>query len=340
MKKFILGCLLWLVMVLPAAGDPVYEADVNVDITAENVAVAKKQAMAKAVRDGLNEVILSISTAQSAEEIGKLNDNQLQHFISGVMVLMEKSSDVRYIADLRVSVNEEVLKAYLQENNLPLVVGEEQNVLAVPLLEKEDGSIDLWGDDNIWRQAFQQRRDIRKGNLAIHDIEKNLGNITAVEAVRIFDMTDAEYNDLAAFNNVTGIYVLKYSLKDNKVYIKNFPEREVFEVDVTGVTPAEAVDKVLPFFKDAKKAASVAMEMPQAEEKIEAVYTYPKLGNWLTLKRLLETYPQVGEVKVVSMANGKVHFSFIFSGVWEKLQTHLAMSGYNLRQEGGYYAIY
>lgn len=45
--------------------------------------------MAKAVRDGLNEVVLSISTAQSADEINKLNDNQLQHFVSGIMVLME-----------------------------------------------------------------------------------------------------------------------------------------------------------------------------------------------------------------------------------------------------------
>lgn len=138
-RKLVLKFAAMVLFAIPAAADPRYEADVNVDVTAATVTEAKKQAMAKAVRDGLNEVVLSISTAQSADEINKLNDNQLQHFVSGIMVLMEKSSDVRYIADLRISVNEDILKAYLAENNMPLVAGEEQDVLAVPLLEKKTG---------------------------------------------------------------------------------------------------------------------------------------------------------------------------------------------------------
>lgn len=339
-RKLVLKFAAMVLFAIPAAADPRYEADVNVDVTAATVTEAKKQAMAKAVRDGLNEVVLSISTAQSADEINKLNDNQLQHFVSGIMVLMEKSSDVRYIADLRISVNEDILKAYLAENNMPLVAGEEQDVLAVPLLEKEDGTLDLWSDENIWRQAFQQRRDIRKGNLVIRDIEKNLGNITAVEANRIYDMADGEYNELADFNNVTGIYVLKYSLKDGKVYVRSFPGRKVSVADVAGLEPAAAIDKVLPFFKDVKKAVGETLPETFAEEKIEAVYSYPKLGQWMALKRLLEGYPQVKEVKVVSMANGKVHFNFLYSGVIEKLQANLGLSGYKLRKEGGYYAIY
>ena len=103
-RKLVLKFAAMVLFAIPAAADPRYEADVNVDVTAATVTEAKKQAMAKAVRDGLNEVVLSISTAQSADEINKLNDNQLQHFVSGIMVLMEKSSDVRYIADLRISV--------------------------------------------------------------------------------------------------------------------------------------------------------------------------------------------------------------------------------------------
>ena len=117
-RKLVLKFAAMVLFAIPAAADPRYEADVNVDVTAATVTEAKKQAMAKAVRDGLNEVVLSISTAQSADEINKLNDNQLQHFVSGIMVLMEKSSDVRYIADLRISVNEDILKAYLAEKGV------------------------------------------------------------------------------------------------------------------------------------------------------------------------------------------------------------------------------
>ena len=324
------------------AAKPLFEADVNVDITAENVVEAKKQAMAKARRDALNDVLLSVSTAQSVEELAKLNDNQIQHFISGVMVLMEKSSNVRYIADLRVTINEDVLKAYMAENNLPMVVGEEQTVLVVPLLEQNDGALDLWSDANFWRQAFIDRKDIRKGNLILHDIDKNLGNITAVEANRIYDMTEAEFADLSGFNNVEEVYVLKYSLKDGKVYVKSFPTREVNEVVIGDATPQDMIEAVLPFFKDVKKAAKLENLDDNAEfvnQKIEAVYSYTKLSEWLSLKRFLEANAQVKDVKVISMANGKVHFSFIYNGVWEKLQANLALSGYKMRNEGGYYAI-
>lgn len=342
MLRFFFVMTLFFILSGNVAAKPLFEADVNVDITAENVVEAKKQAMAKARRDALNDVLLSVSTAQSVEELAKLNDNQIQHFISGVMVLMEKSSNVRYIADLRVTINEDVLKAYMAENNLPMVVGEEQTVLVVPLLEQNDGALDLWSDANFWRQAFIDRKDIRKGNLILHDIDKNLGNITAVEANRIYDMTEAEFADLSGFNNVEEVYVLKYSLKDGKVYVKSFPTREVNEVVIGEATPQDMIEAVLPFFKDVKKAAKLENLDDNAEfvnQKIEAVYSYTKLSEWLSLKRFLEANAQVKDVKVISMANGKVHFSFIYNGVWEKLQANLALSGYKMRNEGGYYAI-
>lgn len=342
MLRFFFVMTLFFILSGNVTAKPLFEADVNVDITAENVVEAKKQAMAKARRDALNDVLLSVSTAQSVEELAKLNDNQIQHFISGVMVLMEKSSNVRYIADLRVTINEDVLKAYMAENNLPMVVGEEQTVLVVPLLEQNDGALDLWSDANFWRQAFIDRKDIRKGNLILHDIDKNLGNITAVEANRIYDMTEAEFADLSGFNNVEEVYVLKYSLKDGKVYVKSFPTREVNEVVIGDATPQDMIEAVLPFFKDVKKAAKLENLDDNAEfvnQKIEAVYSYTKLSEWLSLKRFLEANAQVKDVKVISMANGKVHFSFIYNGVWEKLQANLALSGYKMRNEGGYYAI-
>ncbi len=338
-RRFILSCVLSVFLAAEAVGAPRFEADVSVDITAATVAEAKKQAMAKAMRDGINEVALNISTGKSVAALDQLNDNQLQHFISGVMVLMEKSSDVRYIADLRISVNEDVLKAYLAENDLPLVVGEEQDVLVIPLLEKADGTLDLWSDGNFWRQAFSERRDVKKGNLNIHNIEKNLGNITAVETNKMYDMTDDEYHELAAFNKVEDIYVLKYSLQDGKVYVKAFPGREANETAIEAATPDEMIDRILPFFKDIKKEVRVEQDKV-ADEKLEVVYTYPRLGEWTRLKRLLEGNPQVQDISIVSMINGKVHFNFQFGGVVEKLQANLEMNGYKLRKEGEYYVIY
>ena len=129
LKKLFFLSLCCLMVTFSAMAGPKYEADISVDEVADSVNKAKKNAMVKAIREGLAEVILNISTDEAVADINKLNDNQIQHFISGVMVLMEKTSDVRYIADLRVSVNEDVLNAYINENGFPIIISEEKNVI-------------------------------------------------------------------------------------------------------------------------------------------------------------------------------------------------------------------
>lgn len=338
MRKFIgtLACLLGFAVSAMAAMQ--YEADVRVDVTADTVTAAKKQAMAKATRDALAQVVQSVSTEKSVQAFDELNDNQLQHFISGVMVLMEKSSDVRYIAELRVSVNKEVLKAYMAENDMPFVVGEEQDVLVIPLIIK-DGEPDLWGDENVWRKAFAERGRIERGNLNILLIDKNLGNMAAANAKRVFDMADGEYNELVDFNGVSNIYVLKYVPEEELVYVKSFPDRAVNEVKTEGKKPEELVDAVLPFLKGRVQEVMDTAEEVTEPRVYEAIYSYSRLADWTRLKKILAENSHVSDVEIVAMSNGKVRFRFTYRGVIEKLQAGLGVQGFQMRDEGEYYAI-
>lgn len=338
MRKFIwtLACFLGFAVSAMAASQ--YEADVRVDVTADTVTEAKKQAMAKATRDAITQVVQSVSTEKSMQAFAELNDNQLQHFILSVMVLMEKSSDVRYIAELRVSVNKEVLKAYLEENDLPFVVGEEQDVLVIPLIVK-DGEPDLWGEGNMWRRAFAERGRIERGNLNIRLIDKNLGNIAAANAKRVFDMADGEYNELVDFNGVSNIYVLKYVPEEETVYVKSFPDGVVNEVKTEGKKPEELVDVVLPFLKGRAKEVTNTVEEVMEPRVYEAVYSYPRLADWTRLKNVLAENRQVSDVTIVAMSNGKVRFRFTYNGVIEKLQAGLSVQGFQMKDEGEYYAI-
>ena len=342
MKKYLL-CLLFVIgFINQALAEPRFDADVRVDITAKTVTEAKQKAMSKAVRDGINEVVLRISTNKGVQEINKLTDNQLEHFITGIMVLMEKTSDVRYIADLRISVDGELLKAYLKENDLPLVYAEERNVLAIPVMEDKDGNLDLWSDENIWKKAFADYGNIHKGRMSVTVIDKNLGNISMVKVNRLYELTDSEFNELANFNHVDGVYILKYSYKDGKIYIKNYPEQESQEVLVKDEPMKELVEKALTYFKDREGPVKQAAddERESVFETIEVVYNYSKLAEWMSLKQVLENNAQVQDIKIISMVNGKVHFNFVYSGVIEKLQGTLAMNGYNMQREGKYYVIY
>lgn len=339
MRVFLLVFTMMLGICNASQAAPKYEADVSVDVTAKTVSEAKQKAMSKALRSALSEIVLSISTDESVKEINKLNDNQLEHFITGVMVLMEKTSDVRYIADLRISFDEDILKAYMVENNMPIIIGEEQDILLIPLLEDEKENLDVWGDENIWRQALLSHKNMQKGNLNFAVIEKNLGNIAMIKVNNIYNMAEGQYQELKNFNRVDGIYVLKYSLKDKKVYIKSFPSKEEQSIDIVAKEPTDVIDSVIQTFKDTKKKTYTEADHLPTIQQIEVIYSYPNLSAWAELKKILNDNPQVQNINIVSMSSGKVHFNFKYSGVVEKLQANLAANGYVLKQEGEHYVI-
>ena len=133
MIRFVLLSFLCLGMFIDSAKANMFEANISVDEIADNVSIAKDVAMRKAIRDGVKDVIYKVSNVDTLDFMDELNDNQLQHFVSSVQVWNEKSSDVRYIADVKVVVNEDVLKSYMNENNMPLVISEEKNILIIPL---------------------------------------------------------------------------------------------------------------------------------------------------------------------------------------------------------------
>ena len=338
MKKFFIYSCFGLFFAINSFASSLYSIVVNVDETSDNVATAKKEALAKAVRNGLNDVILRISTEETIAEISKLNDNQIQHFVSEVQVLLEKSSDVRYIAELKIDINQDVLQKFIKENNLPIIISQTETALIIPLLETPDGSLDIWGNENIWREAFINKQNLQTGFLNFYNIEKNLGNITTVNANTIYDMTEASFLEISSFNNVENIYVIKYSLKDGKVYIKSFPNKTELTVDIDTQDPSQMIDKILPLIKNNKKQETPQSNI-QSPTELNVIYTYPSLNKWIELKKMLENDPMVENLKIISLANKKVHFIFTYHGLYRRLQTSLGLNGYILSDNGGYYAI-
>ena len=335
-KFFLIGLFLSVFMGL-ADASTLFEAEVHTDVTARTVTEAKQKAISKAIRQGLDEVILNISTDKAVVEINKLNDNQISHFITGVQVLKEQSSDVRYIADLKISVDEDILSAYLKENDLPIIHANMRDIVILPILEQKDGNIDVWGDENFWRAELLDK-NLHKGLLNVRVMDKNLGNIGMVKANRPYDLRPQEYAELVSFNHADDLYVLKYSEKDNKIYVKGGIEQKEKTITINGESTDELIDKVLPLIYEEERE-SVTEESLSIAERIEVIYNYPNLAKWNNLRRILSENPQIQNLNIVSMANGKVHFNFQYNGVIEKLQGSLESLGYKMKSEGNYYAI-
>lgn len=102
---------------------PVMAADdffsiVDVDVTDVNASVAKEKAMAQANRKALDEAAQNYTDSKGMEIVRGLSGEQVLYFIKEATVLEEKFSDVRYIAKLKVTVHNNILRQYLQEKGV------------------------------------------------------------------------------------------------------------------------------------------------------------------------------------------------------------------------------
>ena len=107
--------LLWLFFAFPVNAAEEYSSIVDVDVTDVNAAKAKEKAMLDANRRALNNVAPMLATQEGINIINSLSNEQIAYFIKDVTVLEEKSSDVRYIATLKITIQDGILRQYLEE---------------------------------------------------------------------------------------------------------------------------------------------------------------------------------------------------------------------------------
>lgn len=95
-----------------------YTSIINVDVTDTNASTAKERAMAQANRRAVYNIAPEFTDERGMALLETLTSEQILYFIKEATVLDEKSSDVRYIASLKISVYGDILQQYLQEKGL------------------------------------------------------------------------------------------------------------------------------------------------------------------------------------------------------------------------------
>ena len=88
-----------------ARAEEEFSVNIRADVVDENSSAAQQKAMSNASKAAIMDVVKRISNQEGIEKISSMNDNQLINFIKETSVSDEKTSDNRYIADLRVVVN-------------------------------------------------------------------------------------------------------------------------------------------------------------------------------------------------------------------------------------------
>ena len=335
----LLTCIICANIILTAnalAKDEKYTIEIKVDVSDENASIAREKALNSATRAAVNAIAKRISTSDGAKKIANMTDAQIINFVKETSVISEKNSDVRYIADLKIVVNEELLEEYMKEREIPILSKISANVLIIPVFKEfADDQPILWETENMWKQAWDNSTNssaIKFLSISDNPIYQSMidakqasdFDYIAIENIASKAKTNLIYVLNASYNGVEGLKITGKSLSGNK-----------FEINVNG-----AKSSGIELFNQAVLQAksqieqdllSNADEHQVAQNELTVLYHFPTLKYWISAEQKLKNINEITNIHVQAMTPGKAQFKITYTGDFNILKSQLKTLGYDIK---------
>jgi hypothetical protein len=164
-------------------GDIFTVRNVSVDETAGTAAEARQVALAVGQRRAFRQLIDRLVPEGQQGLVPDLDANQLQYYVRDFSVDDERTSAVRYLADLTFRFNAEEVRNLLRRNMVGFAEARSKPVLVLPVFQGPEGEATLWLDPNPWRETWA-RRPGDDGLVPMIVPLGDLGDMAAIDAAR------------------------------------------------------------------------------------------------------------------------------------------------------------
>jgi len=330
-----------------ASANDKYLIDIDVDVTAQDAAKAREQAMSDANRSAFVKVVMQSTSAPYIEKFASFTDEQILNFIKEVEVSEEKSSAFRYAAKLKVLVDGDLLEEYMKENAIPS--GNVPEFIIIPTFQKNKKSrLLLTEDENVWRKAWKAKGLILQdfGVFSAAD-DKFLSQIRDEELVE--PKASAAYAIMAA-NPSANVYLAKMMPDDSNhlvVQVINMKNGNDGYFSIYGEPNEQnlsiAADMLVSYIKKDLSETGVKkqpQEIKQAERQINILYDYKNLTDLVETEKKLSKISGIQKINLATMGIKKARFvatvSFLYD---EQFAYTLSENGYALKQYGNAYLV-
>ncbi len=323
------------------ASDERFTVEIKVDVSDTSASIARDKAMNSATRAAVTAVAKRISTSDGAKKISEMTDAQLINFVKETSVLNEKNSDVRYIADLKIIINEELLKQYMQEREIPLLAKTNTSILIIPIFrEFADDTPMLWETDNPWKQAWDN--STLSSAIKFVPISNSATNVSIINAEKASVTDKSSLENIANANQATDVYVLdaSYNGIEGLTIIATSLSDERFEINVNGTksSGAELFNQAVVETRNQieQRILTSKINKDVQENELTVLYPFSSLGRWIMAEQKIKRIPEITNMEVQAMAPGKAQFKILYTSSFENIQRSLHAQGYILENGGDY----
>ncbi len=331
---------------------------VSVDVTAETAAAARETAHAEGHVKALDKLLARLLPRDEFSLLRQLNPAEILAYVQDFSVANERTSDVRYLAELTFRFRPDPIRELLRANGLQHAETMSKPVVVLAIFGVEGEAV-LWGEGNPWLVAWAARPP---GGWLVPLIVPlgDLGDLTAVDAARALNGEAEALGAIARRYDAEDVLITQAvllgdpllgeaNLQVGTVRLGRFAQPTTIDnyAQPLGATARDllslAADAVGAAVQEAWKQRNLLR--PGSQRQIAVTVPVTQLAELLEIKRRLVGVSAVRGTKITALSRSKAEMAIIFVG--EEKQLVLAMaqsdldlalqpgSGWELRLSGG-----
>jgi hypothetical protein len=338
-----------------AAHANVFEVrDVAVDVTANTAAQAREAALADGEAMAFRRLLERLTLSEDHGVLPALKPGEISDYVSDFSISNEKTSAVRYLAQLHFRFKPAAVRGLLQGAGLQFAETPSKPVLVLPVYQPASGLV-LWEDPNPWREAWSSRQS--SGGL-LH-VALPLGDLTDIGALSVQQAVRGEVAALGKLANryKAGDTVVAYARvglnpdgagRRADVSITRFSPQHEPETNLLAISQEEgeivgdmlirAADSVADQLEDQWKRENLLVGGEAGVTAITVPIT--GLGDWLDVQKRLKKVAVVRQVETVLMSLDEVRVNLHYVGAAAQLQTALRQTDMTLVREDNEWVLY
>ncbi len=316
---------------------------IPVDVTAATVTEARERALTQGRVEALRVMVEHLATPEEATKLPPLQANQIIDMVREFSLANERTSAVRYIAEMTVRFDPDAVRRLLRASKIPFTEFLSKPMVLLPLYI-EGGKTQLWEESNPWREAWLRVKD----RSALVPLVLASGD-TDITVAQVVGKDRDALQDLANRYDAAGVIVARATANGDTLAL-------VYS-DLRGAAPP--VDAAVGFAPQAGQsredmmtgaATALARAVADAWKKnnrfdvsvtaqLTALAPIKDLKEWVRMRDRLKDVPAVQHIDVQAITRDRAQVTLRYAGDQARLESALAQQSLTLNQQGGVWIL-
>jgi Uncharacterized protein conserved in bacteria (DUF2066) len=350
------------------AADSLYTvAKISVDVTAKDAVAAREMGMAEAEQRAVMTVLKRIVPTSAYSSLPEISKDDIETLVNGVSIRSEQNSTTRYLAVLDISLNEQALQQFLQDQNISFSEARAPSISILPLM-LDGGSVKSEGAEG-WREAWEDldlshsvtpatilrpRPDLDAGTvkavlagdppaLASMQEDYNYGQLV----IAVGELDHGQFVTRLAGTDAVGPITFEQSDKltgDAKTAARNAAGiafgvlENRWKMSQEGEAPASEVKHEEGAGTGAETEGK-SNEPAEVPRNVVAEVEFSGLKDWQDIRGRLMNIAGIQGLEVNSLSARAASITFDYAGSLGKLQTELGQNGFELGEKDGNFVL-